>query len=202
MKSNSRTQTLSLIAAAIAAVLLASLWMQWSTAGFDESAGFLSRLSVKSTGWEIHDWLDIVIAVAAGVAVLSNASIALGGGSGLAGLSSLFGGVVAGGAVAWTMIDPPIPELLERFNAIPGLPDIQFDPAYGLFTALAMSVMLILLGVLQMTSGGETSGSNVPPPTAPSQLTPSSPPAPDPFAKTPPPPDPFAKGPGSSPPPA
>lgn len=203
MSSNSRTQTLAMIATAAAAVLFASLWMQWSTAGFDESAGFLSSIKVKSTGWEIHDYLDIVIAVAAGLALISNGSIAVSGGSGLAGASSLFGGVVAGGAVAWTMINPPIPPELERFNDISFLPDIQFDPAYGMFIALAMAVALILLGVLQMTSGSSPNGSGAPPaPSSPSQLRPQTPPPPDPFAKTPPPPDPFSKGPGSAPPPA
>lgn len=200
MKGDSRTQPLAMVAVAFAALLLASLWMQWSSAGFDDSTGFLSAVKVKSTGWEIHDALDIVIAVAAGIALLSNVAIAAGGGRGLAGVSTLFAGVVAGGAVASTMIDPPIPELFERFNELPGVPDIQFDPAYGLFAALAASIVLILVGILQMTSGGGTE-SPTPPPVRPSQLTPSGPLQPDPFAKTPPPPDPFSKGPGSAPPP-
>lgn len=203
MNNSSRTQSLAKLAFAASVLLFASLWMQWSTAGFDESAGFLSSIKVKSTGWEIHDYLDIVIAVAAGLALISNGLIVASRGSGLAGASSLFGGIVAGGAVAWTMIDPPIPPELERFNDIPFLPDIQFDPAYGMFTALAMAVALILLGVLQMASGGSRDGSGAPPaPSPPSQLRPQTPPAPDPFAKTPPPPDPFSKGPGSAPPPA
>ena len=102
------------------------------------------------------------------------------------------------------MIEPPVPELLEAFNSIPGVPDIQFDPAIGLFVALGAAIGLILVGILQMGGSGEaepaveTARPVAQPPGAPAPPTAPRPgaqaPPPDPFAKTPPPPpDPFAE---------
>ncbi|MDO9175601.1 MAG: hypothetical protein Q7V62_12415, partial [Actinomycetota bacterium] len=137
---------LAMIATVVGVVLLASLWMQWAQVGFDASVGMLSGIKLDVTGWKVHDVLDIVLAGAAAIAILANATLAAGNGAVGGGPASFFAGIISGGVVAWTMIEPPVPEIFDAFNAIPGVPDLQFDPAYGLFVALGASVGLILLG--------------------------------------------------------
>lgn len=212
MKSDQRSQVLAMVATLLAATLAVSLWMQWATVGFEASAGMLSEFTTDVSGWKVHDFLDIVIAIVAVMAASANLSVAAGNARVMNGAISLFCGIVAGAAVAWTMIEPPVPELLEAFNSIPGVPDIQFDPAIGLFVALGAAIGLILVGILQMGGSGEaepaveTARPVAQPPGAPAPPTAPRPgaqaPPPDPFAKTPPPPpDPFAKTPPPPPPP-
>lgn len=187
MKNNSRAQVLAMVAVADGALLLASLWMRWAQVGFEESAGMLSSIKIDVTGWKVHDFLDIVVAIVALIAIGANASVAINGARFASGATSLFAGIAAGGVVAWTMIEPPIPDFFDAFNAIPGVPDLKFEPAYGLFVALAASIGLILTGILQMRAGSESDPAAATAGPPPAAAPPAQAPAPDPFAKTPPP---------------
>ncbi|MBI5311288.1 MAG: hypothetical protein HZB14_09750 [Actinobacteria bacterium] len=204
MRSDARFRVLAIAGVVDAAILLASLWMRWSEVSFDSSLGMFDSIKLDVTGWEVHDVLDIVIAVAAGTAILVNVAAVIGNARSTGGLPSLLSGAVAAGAVIWTMVDPPVPEFFDLFNSIPNVPDLKFEPAYGLFVALVAAIGLVLTGILQMGSGetGEIpsiASAPTPPPAPPAAPTPSTPASslfsssaptehpPDPFAKSPPP---------------
>lgn len=149
---------LSAAAALFAALFLLSMSLAWGFVHVDFGDAPLFRSLSGSiedetySAWRMHERWDVVMAVAAAVALIVNLRLALGrrDHAVVSAATTLLAASVCLLGVVWTMVDPPIPPIVDFVNSVPGLPDIELEPRFGLFVALALALVLVALALTEM----------------------------------------------------
>lgn len=148
-------------ALAAAALLIVSMSLPWGGADFDFSGSLLSFLEAPPrtyTAWALLDTWDYVVFIAAAFAIAVNAlwlviPTGLGISSARVAICNIAAGAVATLGVVVTMVDPPIPPIVDFINNLPGGPEITVGARYGIFVSFVLALTLVGVGVMQMVFG-------------------------------------------------